>query len=645
MDRRLLLVLLLGLGFASQVGAIDKARLRWARSKPAIDSIHIDGNAYFSDPEIKKQLYSRPRNIWLAIKGDRRSKVQRETRQRDTLEIKYLYLTNGFFGVKVHHTYEPLGQDSSALVRIAIEEGRQYRYGAKSLRGDYDSTYHVTLRNMIDRLATGEPVNPFELRDVEIRLRTYLANRGYPYARVAYAVDTTGALATSDVVYEVVSDSLVRFGDVRVEVTNPKRDGSWRYPEKASTRELKIAPDAVYRRDDIIESQRRLFESGYFTTFQLKDTVRINRLRPDFVLRLTERKSTFIAFRVGAGQSEVRDLVWDVSAGGGTRKFLGTRTLDGSGDLSFSAGSDTRLLDARLRARYIEPWFLGTRTKATLTAEVQPWLKDPVKDFDKRSWSVSAGLSKWYGRRLRAHIGVEYENVNLAGIPEDEIPIVKEQEGISARRKLYFSIRRDSRNDLFIPWRGSLTELSVDFYGGFMKGDADFFKIQGSWSRYRLTWPGWIAATRIRGEWAQEFGQTPAVPVDEALYLGGANTVRGFKENMLGPLDADGEPEGARYTLVFNQEFRWKTVQILNALPLIGDLFKRFPQWQSLFVDIGNGFRNKEEMTWRNMAVAYGTGFQITSPAGPIRIDRAWVYEHHDFEYSDRWHFTILYAF
>ena len=58
-----------------------------------------------------------------------------------------------------------------------------------------------------------------------------------------------------------------------------------------------------------------------------------------------------------------------------------------------------------------------------------------------------------------------------------------------------------------------------------------------------------------------------------------------------------------------------------------------------------NGFRNQEDMRFDRLAVSYGTGFQIASPAGPIRIDRAWVLEHHDFEYSDRWHFTILYAF
>jgi len=296
--------------------------------------------------------------------------------------------------------------------------------------------------------------------------------------------------------------------------------------------------------------------------------------------------------------------------------------------------------------RFVEPWFVGTRTKFTLAAEYQPRLADPrTLRFDKESWSISTAFTRWFGRIMRVNLGLEYQHVKLSDIPDWEIPIIKEQEGISARRKVYLTIRRDSRNDVFIPQRGSVTEFGGDLYGGFLHGDADFFKLQASWSRYRRVWPGWISATRFKGGWAEEFGNTPAVPLDEALYLGGANSIRGVKENSLGPRDADGNPVGARYTTIFNQEFRWKTVQFLTLLPFMGDLMSRFPLWQSIFVDVGNGFRTTDEMRFDNLAIAYGFGFQITSPAGPIRVDYAELVRHHDFAYSHRWHFTILYAF
>ena len=58
---------------------MDRAELRWIRSKPPIDSIVISGNSFFKASEIKKRMYSRKRSFWKTIKGDRRTRIQRET--------------------------------------------------------------------------------------------------------------------------------------------------------------------------------------------------------------------------------------------------------------------------------------------------------------------------------------------------------------------------------------------------------------------------------------------------------------------------------------------------------------------------------------------------------------------------------------
>jgi outer membrane protein insertion porin family len=241
--------------------------------------------------------------------------------------------------------------------------------------------------------------------------------------------------------------------------------------------------------------------------------------------------------------------------------------------------------------------------------------------------------------------GFEYNEVKLSDIAEGTEELIKEEEGISARRKLYATYRRDSRDNIFIPRKGSLSDISAEFFGGFLGGDDNFYKIEASWGRYQILWPGWISAIRLKGGYATAFGQSSVVPTEERLYLGGANSIRGFRENSLGPLYEDGSAEGGRITLIFNQEFRWKTIQFLRALPGIGDFFETLPLYQSVFFDIGNGFRNNSEMKFRNLAMSYGTGFQIMSPAGPIRIDYARRIETDKYDFATRWHFTILYAF
>ncbi|MEW6413489.1 MAG: BamA/TamA family outer membrane protein [Candidatus Zixiibacteriota bacterium] len=618
---------------------LDKVTLRWARNKPIIDSIVIEGNSYLSDSRIRNRMYSKVRTLFDVLTGERRSRIQRETLGRDTLEIKYLYYINGFLGVQVDETFEILKPDSTALVRVAINEGNQFFYGSTSVTGTYPGGFDFRFSKIHQKLKSGEPVDPIQINQVVFDMKTILANNGYPYARVDFEIDTLTTRPITPVNFVVEADSLVHFGDVTVE-------GSEIYPEFVARRELTLKSGDVYRRKAILDSQRRLFESGYFSYLQLTQAENSgDRSRPDFQLKVRERKPYYVSVKTGAGQSELRDLIWDLSLGLGKRNFIGTRRLNFQSDYSFGLGQESRLITHRYWIRYTEPWFLGFRMPVSFTGQYEPPIRSSVQDFVISSWSVSVSTVKWFGDKVKTTAGLEYNEVELSDIPAGTEQLIKEEEGISARRKLYATYRRDSRDNIFIPRRGSLSDISGEFFGGFLGGDDDFYKLEASWGRYQVVWPGWISATRIKGGYATAFGQSSAVPAEERLYLGGASTIRGFRENSLGPLFEDGSVEGARITAIFNQEFRWRTIQFLQALPGIGGFFETLPLYQSVFFDMGNGFRQDTEMKFSNLAYSYGTGFQIMSPAGPIRIDYARRIKTDKYDFASRWHFTILYAF
>jgi len=634
-----ILLLSLFLLFSGSLLSYDRTTMRWMRSKPRITSIAIEGNSYFKDSEIKKKLYSHTESFWNIIKGDRRRMLQRETLRRDTLEVKYLYFINGFLNVRVKETFEIVERDSTCRVRIDIDEGRQFFYGDKKVTGNYEGRFEYRFYNYAEKLKKGKPINPFEIRQAVFEMEKVLANNGYPYAQITFEVDTSSGLRLSPITFEIQSDSLVHFGEVTIE-------GVERYPEYVARRELKIKPGKIYRLDDVVRSQQRLFESGYFSTLQLNRAENgSDRLQPNFNLKVRERKTLYVTFKMGAGQSLDRDLVWSLSNNFGKRNLFGSRRVDLLSDYSFDIGEKTRLITHRYRLRFTEPWFIGIRMPLILTGEIEPKLQEPEERYKIGTWSVSAATTKKFGLQFKTTLGFQYESVNISGLtPEEEIDI-KQAEGISIRRKIYFTFRRDSRDNIFIPRKGSLFDLNGEYYGGFLRGDDNFYKIQTSWSRYQIAWPGWISATRIGGGWADNFGESDDIPVDDRFSLGGANSVRGFRERYLGPLTEAGVPKGSKYFILFNQEFRWKTVQVFSVIPLLKDLFKALPLWQSVFFDVGNGFETLEEIKLDNFAFSYGTGIQIQSPAGPIRIDYARRIKTERFEFDDRVHFTILYAF
>ncbi len=648
--KRLLLLTLALLALPMTGYSVDRQMLAWLSRKPVIDSIAIAWKdltrpePFFKADQIRSAMYSKKRNLLSALKGVRQSRVYSESLGRDTLEIKYLYLTKGFLDVRVDESFHPMSAtDSAALVSVTIYEGPRYFYGDKRISGTYPPRYHGYFTKYASRLKRNEPINPFDIRQVVYEMKTVLANNGYPYASIQFTYDTTARSYTKPIAFIVNADTLVHFGDIHVKYNR----GIHVYPEYVVRRELKVKPDAVYKRDDIIQSQRRLFESGYFSYAQLiaNDSTG-TRVRPDFDVQVREIKPRYFSLTTGAGQSDVRDLQWDFSTGAGKRNLFGSRRADFLAEYSLGLGQDTRLIKHSYQLRYTEPWLLGLRMPLSLTGQYEPPLRFVQQKYIKiSSWSLTASTSKRFGEQIRINAGAEYNKVTITGVPATEADSLRKTQGIAVRRDIYGTYQVDSRDDPFIPRRGQLTTISTQYFGGFLGGDNDFYRLEGSWATYQVVWPGWIYAIRFKAGRVKSFGKTTQVPVDELFYVGGANSIRGFRENSLGPLRADGSAEGANYMFIFNQEFRWKTLQVLNLIPLAGRLFKALPQWQSIFFDAGNGYRNLEGVTIKSLALSYGTGFQIVSPAGPIRIDYAVPIRTQRYDLAPRFHFTILYAF
>lgn len=636
-------LVLLPFSFSFAQYSQDKDINRWLRKKPLIKAILIQGNDpdIFSDKKIKSTLFSRKSqkfpqeslNIFRAIQKDRRRRVQRETIRRDTSEVKYLYLSNGFLGVQVMELFEPILPDSTVMIIISIHEGRQFLYKNIKVEGEYNDEFEKRFLSIAGEFKKGKPVDPFKLKQAVYDMKSVLANEGYPYATVDYSIDTLPDLNTTDIRFYVQSDSLVHFGNVII-------DGAEKFDTMLVRREISFKAGDIYRRKDIIKTQKRLLETGYYLTLYLSSASvetsdLVNRLKPDFILSLREKKTHFVSLKTGAAQDSLKDLTWTFSGSWGKRDLFRSRRLELTAKASFIVFTEWRLKDHWYRIRLTEPWFFGIRMPMTVTAQLSPGVRTPIldQDYRKESWFISVSTTRNLDDRTRLITGLQYESVNIYGLSLEAQDSLKQDEGISIRRKLFANLTWDTRNHPFIPSRGSLVNLRAEYIGGFLGGDDSFTLLEASWSEYQKVWPGWISAFRLKGGYVREFDESESVPVDDRYYIGGANTIRGFSEGSLGPRFTTGDgvvPEGANIIIVANQEFRFR---------LIGKF------WGSIFTDVGNGFRNNLEIKWNSLAVSCGAGLQFISPAGPIRVDYARRLKSKYITAGDKFHFTILYAF
>ena len=113
----------------------------------------------------------------------------------------------------------------------------------------------------------------------------------------------------------------------------------------------------------------------------------------------------------------------------------------------------------------------------------------------------------------------------------------------------------------------------------------------------------------MRSAWVTGVGPGPEgdagvierMPVTDRLSIGGASSVRGYRESGI-----DDGGNGGRFLLNANFEARFPLKGFLSG---------------ALFVDAGNVWPNEWQMVLREVRVAAGAGLRYETPVGPIRFD------------------------
>ena len=143
-------------------------------------------------------------------------------------------------------------------------------------------------------------------------------------------------------------------------------------------------------------------------------------------------------------------------------------------------------------------------------------------------------------------------------------------------------------------WRGASKELL---------SDTDFSQLQGSIKAITSISPRNRIITRgsLGTTWTNDFEQLPS---SVRFFAGGAQSVRGYTYQSLGPLNASDQVIGGKHLMVGSIEFEHS----FNG------------KWGvALFYDAGNAIDSLSDKLERGA----GFGLRWKSPIGPVRIDLA----------------------
>jgi outer membrane protein insertion porin family len=144
-------------------------------------------------------------------------------------------------------------------------------------------------------------------------------------------------------------------------------------------------------------------------------------------------------------------------------------------------------------------------------------------------------------------------------------------------------------------WEQAVQALGSDYSNGKALTQASIYRGLG-----RLTLAGRVQLGTGYGEQGLIFS--------ERFQLGGATTVRGYSENSLGPRDPalPDFPLGGDALLNLNGEVRFP---VRGWVQGVG------------FIDAGNVFEQRSDLSFRDLTVGYGIGLRLASPFAMLRVD------------------------
>ena len=576
--------------------------------------INIVGNKTFTDEEILEQFKLKEKN-WLSIFGGG-TQYSKENLRGDLESIESLYKNQGYLKFEVLSSIVSISQNKEDIfLTITIDEGDIYKVTDVKLAGDLDTGEEII--STLITIPTNEIYIDGLVKLSEDRIKSFLESLGYTNAEVASSKEVNDEEKTVQITLFVDKGQ-------RTMVNRIVFQGNERTHDIVLRREMRQMEKSWASNNLIETSKLRLNRLGFFKNVDYeKEAVPGSPDEIDIIFKVEEQYSGSIGGSLGYGAYGLN-----------------------------------------LGANYSEKNAFGTGNSVSVGINYSKWRQDISFDFFNPYFTIE-GIGLGYGAYFRK---TDYGSFNIAAYNTDSFGgSVRFQLPISEIESVGLSISADN------------TDLETNIYSS--RQLQDFYNSEGSsfatystqlsWSRFTLdrgvfptngssnsislslTLPGsnlnygrfshnlklfrplsrgLIFGYRSNIGYLFAYGDTQTAPPYQNFYAGGMRSVRGFKQNYLGPkavydngfTPTYQRPIGGPYSISGGFDL----IVPLNFLPDPRSIRA------SIFLDYGNVFSeecksyeiNCYEFDLSELRYSIGLGFTWITALGPLSFALASVF-------------------
>lgn len=528
-----------------------------------IKQINIVGNKAFDDETLLKQLELSTTNLLsFYTKNDQYSKQKLSA---DLETLRSYYLDRGYINFSIESTQVAITPDKKDIyVTINVKEGDVYSLDKVKLAGNLIVPPEQLIK--LVSIGPGEIFSRKQSTETSKAISDRLGDEGYTFANVNMVPEINEKNKT------VVMTFFVDPGK-RAYVRHINFSGNTKTRDEVLRREIRQMESSWASGSKIERSKTRLERLGYFEDVNVETPQVVGAAdQIDVNYKVTEKASGNLS--AGIGYSQVQGIVLNANIsqdnvfGSGKRVNLAFNNSDYITSYQFGFFNPYFTVDG-----VSQGYNLGYTSRDAGTINIARYSTDVANA------GINFGIPLNEFDTLRFDADIKHTSLSETDFSSIEIKDFITQEGDSfLTLSPAISWSHDTLNKAIFPTKGGQQRFSA--LATIPGSDLEYFKVS---YKHQIYIPIAQDLTfRLHGEvaYGDGYGDTDDLPFFENYFAGGTGSVRGYKNNTLGPKDhicANGGTTCPSNQQIANNPFGGSTKMIGNAelffpVPFLSDV-------------------------------------------------------------------------
>jgi outer membrane protein assembly complex protein YaeT len=582
-------------------------------AKLKLRSFDIVGNKVISTKDLKKELSERLPAFWPP--WGERPPFRPQDLEYDVERLKIYYRNHGFYHTEIKPEVNVSGDE--VKVTLVIHEGPP----VKVTDIDVENLGKVDLTDLKEKwpLNPGDRFTDKSYDDLKNLYLNYLPNHGYPKVRVRGLVRLDDKNNTAKISIKVNPGPLCYFGPINI-----KDEEKLETPAAAIREKVTFKSGQLFNLGELFNTQRKLYATDLYRSVVLTpETVPPKETSLPVVIEIEEKKNRSLKLGLGYGDEEQ------------VRARVGLRYRN------FGGGGRLLDLDARYSALgyllselFSNPVVFGTKFEFINQSGAR---RRDLPGFTDQAYFTQSRLERDIPYNFRFYFGHGLEFARPFDIPLATLITLQGTQPEQMYRASYalLGLRQDTVDNPANPHHGGYIDWANQIAPTFLGSGLQFAQTVLDVRRYQaIADSDFVLAGRVRFGLIQPMQGTQQIPISRLFFAGGANSVRGYSLDLLGPRNANGDPTGGEAVMEFSVEGRFPLPIYKN----IGGV---------VFMDAGNVYPKIHNLDFGQLKYSPGFGIRYLSPVGAVGLDIAFPANRINYV-TDKWfqiHFSVGYGF